>query len=385
MWADTTISLHDAVRQGKVKVDVKSRGGAAGATVRVEVQRQIPETLRIEVAPGTVLVNSVATEQNIAVGQLKGEFTRENKYRPGSVMVLADGASRSFLLEVYCLDYAKKAPRKGGKLELAIQDQRVARILNPPADLQPSLGAVQIAIWMDRAGITAEAARKRFRGETTEVDVQVARQLLVHAEKTGIDTIPEDMPASVKVHVSKLFSSNPEIRARAATALGQLGAEARPAVALLAENILDRSSDKPLPASVVRVDVEAALATAAETLDKLHMPGLAPLIASLREGTPAAAKTAAAARGMVRDMLVDRLIVRLKSSRAEVRQRVARILGGTGSQRAVEPLIGVLEDDNEQVRKTAAEATQNAHWPVVWSRCEAVASVAERPPVRRLA
>lgn len=44
------------------------------------------------------------------------------------------------------------------------------------------------------------------------------------------------MPASVKVHVSKLFSSDPEIRKRAAEALGQLGAEARPAVSFLAEN-----------------------------------------------------------------------------------------------------------------------------------------------------
>ncbi len=114
VWADTTISLHDAVRQGKVKVDVKSRGGAAGPTVRVEVQRLVDENLQIEVAPGTVLLNAENKEQNVAVGQLKGEFTRENMYRPGKVMVLADGQKRSFLLEVYCLDYAKKRLTKKG-------------------------------------------------------------------------------------------------------------------------------------------------------------------------------------------------------------------------------------------------------------------------------
>jgi hypothetical protein len=84
VMADTTISLHDAVRQGKVKVDVQSRGGAAGATVRVEVQRQVAETLRIEVAPGTVLVNAVNTEQNIAVGRLKGNSLARTSIDPAA-------------------------------------------------------------------------------------------------------------------------------------------------------------------------------------------------------------------------------------------------------------------------------------------------------------
>ncbi len=374
-WADTTISLHDAVRQGKVKVDVKSRGGAAGSTVRVEVQRLGGENLRVEVAPGTVLVNAENSEQNVAVGQLKGEFTGENKYRPGKVMVLADGQKRSFLLEVYCLDYAKKAPRKGGALELAIQDKRVARILTPPPGVQPTLAAVQIAIWMDRAGITSEQARKRFRGTTTEVDVQVARQLLAHAEKTGVETIPPDMPAEVRVHVSKLFSSDPAVRAGAAEVLGQMGASALPAVSFLAENLLDRTTDKPLPASVTRVDVDVAVKAAADTLDQLGLPGLAPLIDSLRKKVdagagdapsggdngappqpPAADNQGGPVGGVLGDVLVDRLIDRLGNGRAAVRERAAWLLGTTGNRRAVEPLIKLLKDDNEKVQATAADA-----------------------------
>jgi hypothetical protein len=380
---DTTVAvqdsilLHDAVRQGKVRVEVKSRGGATGPTIRVEVQRLVPGDLRIEVAPGTVLLNSQSAEQNVTVGQLKGEFTGENKYRPGQVMVLADTQRHAFLLEVYCLDYAKKAPRKGGKLELALQDKRVARILNPPEGVQPSLGAVQIAIWMDRAGITADQARKRFRGTTTEVDVQVARQLLVHAEQTGVASIPQDMPASVRVHVSKLFSADPAIRQRAAAALGKLGAEAMPAVPFLVENLLDLSTDKPLPASVVRVDVDAAIETAADTLDRLGLPGLAPIIDSLRKAGGATGQGAATAGedganatsdpveeslrmagGLVTEAIVDLAIGRLANDKASVRERAARSLGAAGSQRAVEPLIKLLEDDNEQVRTAAADALQ---------------------------
>jgi hypothetical protein len=372
--ADTTISLHDAVRQGKVRVDVKSRGGAAGPTVRVEVQRLVPESLRIEVAPGTVLVNAQNSQQNVAVGKLMGEFTTGIKYRPGSVMVLADGQAHSFLLEVYCLDYAKKAPRAGGALSLAVQDKRVARILNPPAHLKPTLGAVQIAIWMDRAGITAQQARKRFRGETTEVDVRVARELLVHAEKTGVESIPDDMPASVKVHVEKLFSSNPEIRARAAAAIGKLGAEARPAVSFLVENVLDRSTDKPLPPSVVganvevtqemvrsmlaQLDIESISAVLDTIFDGSTLPSLdgslIPSIKALGEG-----KKMPNAGGLVGDILIDSAIARLKSSLPAVRARTARVLGNSGNQRAVAPLVDLLEDSNERVRKAAAEALKS--------------------------
>lgn len=350
--ADTTISLEDAVRQGKVKVDVKSRGGAAGKTVRVEVQRLVPESLKIEVTPGTVLINSVNTEQNLTVGRLVGRFTRGNYYKPGSVMVLADNNKRSFLLEVYCLDYAKKGVRKDGALQLAIQDKRVARILNAPPGLKPTVGAVQIAIWMDRAGIAADVAMKRCRG-ATEGDIEIARQLLVHAEKTGIESLPDDMPASVKVHVEKLFSPDPKIRTAAAAVIGRMGGDARSAVSFLTENLLDRSTDKPLPASVVSVDVDAALGTAADALQRLQMPGLNPLIDSLREGTqvPAAKK----AVGLVGEIMVDTLIGRLKSGRAAVRERTIRVLVGTGSDRAIQPLIDLLEDDSESVRAAAAE------------------------------
>ena len=351
--ADTTVAvqdsilLHDAVRQGKVKVEVKSRGGATGPTIRVEVQRLVPGDLRIEVAPGTVLLNSQSAEQNVTVGQLKGEFTGENKYRPGKIMVLADAQRHAFLLEVYCLDYAKKAPRKEGRLELAVQDQRVARILNPPEGVQPSFGAVQIAIWMDRAGITADQARKRFRGTTTEVDVQVARQLLAHAEQTGVASIPQDMPVSVRVHVSKLFSADPAIRQRAAEALGKLGVEALPAVPFLVENLLDLSTDKPLPASVVRVDVDAAIETAADALERLSLPGLAPIINSLRDGVGPTGHGAATtgpdakstpveeslrtAGGIVAEALVDLWIGRLANNDASVRERAARWLGAAGN------------------------------------------------------
>lgn len=367
--ADATISLQDAVRQGKVKVEVKARGGATGATVRVEVQRQVPESISIEVSPGTVLLNSADAEQNVAVGQLKGELTTETRYRPSKVMVLADNRKRAFLLEAYCLDYAKDAPAKGGTLQLATLDKRVMRILSPPEGVEPTIAAVQIAIWMDRAGISADEAQRRFPGTTTEVDVAVARKLLAHAEQTGIESVPEDMSPSVKVHVTRLFSPVPETRTQAAAALGQMGAEALPAITFLADNVLDTSTDKPLPASVAQVTVGAALGTAAEALEQLGLAELSPLVDSLRQAGATVQEggqsdvpvdhTVRAARGMVNDLMVDGLIARLKSNRAPARRRAAQVLGNLGNQRAVAPLIDLLEDEDEEVRDAAAKSLES--------------------------
>ena len=375
--ADTTISLSEAVRQGKVKVDVRSRGRAAGANVRVEVQRLVPEDLRIEVETGAVLLNAEASEQNMTVGQLIGEFTRENMYRPGTVMVLADSKPHSFLLEVYCLDYAKKAPRNGGTLQLAARDRRVARILSPPPDLKPSLGATQIAIWMDRAGISVEQARKRFRGEITSVDVEVANKLLVHAEQTGVATIPPHIAPEVRVEIARLFSPHPAVRTKAAEVLGELGASGLPAVPFLAENLLDRSSDKPLPPSVVRVDVEVAVDTAVKALEQLGLPELDPLVDALRKrvdssggesGTGGSGTKrsqddgsqppAVDAAGIVGRVFLDRTIGRLKHDNARVRERAAWLLGTTRNRLAVEPLIEALNDESTRVRESAAEALE---------------------------
>lgn len=375
IWAQETMSLHEAVRQGKVKVEVQSRGGAAGSTVRIDVQKAEAAELRVEVAPGTVLLNAESSEQNVTVGQLKGEFTGENKYRPGHVMVLVDDQKHSFLLEVYCLDYAKKAPRKGGPLDLAVQDKRVARILNPPADVKPTLGATQIAIWMDRAGITPEQARKRFRGTTTDVDVQVARQLLAHAEKQGEASLPTDMPAAVRIHVSKLFATDPAVREQAAESLGSLGAEALPALPYLIDNLLDRSTDKPLPANVVRVQVDVAIEAAEQALERLGLPGLQPLVEAARSRADAAGNSPPAtgdasgmaviatdairsATGTVSEVLVDVWILRLSNPRVVVRERAAWLLGTSGNPRAIEPLIRLLEDSDPTVRETVAHALE---------------------------
>jgi HEAT repeat protein len=53
-----------------------------------------------------------------------------------------------------------------------------------------------------------------------------------------------------------------------------------------------------------------------------------------------------------------RLISRLENTNARVRERAAWLLGTTGDRRAIEPLIGLLDDENQGVRTSAAHALQ---------------------------
>ena len=75
-------------------------------------------------------------------------------------MVLADGAARSFLLEVYCLDYAKKAPHKGGKLALAIHRSLCGQIRMTANRVFPSAWIYQLSCWLLNVVLVAARANE---------------------------------------------------------------------------------------------------------------------------------------------------------------------------------------------------------------------------------
>ena len=150
--------------------------GASGNTIRVEVQRKVPETLYLEIAPGTVFLSHSGKVQNMTGGKVKGELSgSSSRYRPTEMMVLVDSRKRSYMVESFCLDYHKPAPKRGDGFRLALRDQRAMRILQPPEGLSVSVWAYQSALWMDRAGVSAEELQRRFR--VPDVDIQVAVKL----------------------------------------------------------------------------------------------------------------------------------------------------------------------------------------------------------------
>jgi hypothetical protein len=365
--SEETLTLEQAVAEGKVEVNVSSLGGATGSTIKVEVRRKVPRTLYVRVTPGTVFLSVSGKVQNMTGGTIKGEYFGAQALRPDSVMVLVDGRVRTFVVESFCLDYHKPAPRRGDPFSIARLDQRAMRILQPPEGLQPSLWAFQCAIWIDRAGVAEVELRRRFR--VSDADLAAARALLRHAQQAGVASIPAGLAPEVRVQVERLFVPDPSVRAEAVAALGRLGEKALPAIPLVQVNVDVENPGRWSPAAMP--PVPATTREAADALARLGLPELEPLIQGLsidiRGNLPAGIVpplprvgptiVPGAAPGGV---LADHFIASLKHPSALVRQRAARMLGLSRQPRIVPPLIEALGDQDAAVRQAAADALKQA-------------------------
>jgi hypothetical protein len=279
----TAVPLQQAVEEGKVEVNVSSLGGATGKTIRVDVRRKTPQAVHVEINPGTVFLSQSGKVQNMTGGTVKGEFIGPNTYRPTdvNVMVLADDAWHGYLVESFCMDYHKGPPQRGDRFNLAIQDQRAARIIQAKKESSASLWAFQFALWMDREGISEKELLSRYGNVATEVDVRVARNLMREAEEAGVATIPADMPASVRVEVKKLFSPDPTVRGSAVQVLVKMGKQAESATPFLAQNVATTT-----PGQITRSTWLNILTNPQETsvvLEQTGLPDLKALADVLRE------------------------------------------------------------------------------------------------------
>jgi hypothetical protein len=235
----TAVSIQRAVQEGNVEVQVSSLGGATGSTVRVDVRRKVARDVSVEINAGSVFVSQSGTVQNMAGGVVKGEYIDANTYQPGNtnVIVLADNNWHSYLIESFCMDFHKGPPQQGERFSLVIQDQRTARILQQAAKAKAPLWAVQFALWMDREGISENELLSQYGNYATQVEVNVAKDLIRKAEQAGVSTVPADMPAGVQVEVKKLFSPDPRVRAAAVKVLVGMGKQAESAAPYLADNV----------------------------------------------------------------------------------------------------------------------------------------------------
>ncbi len=279
----TAVSLQQAVQEGKVEVQVSSLGGATGNTIRVDVRRKAAREVHVEINPGTVFLCESGKVQNMAGGVVKGEFIGPNTYRPTNVnvIVLADNAWHGYLVESFCMDFHKGPPQRGERFNLAIQDQRTARILQTTKDPSTSVWAMQFALWMDREGISEKELLGQYGHVATEVDVRVARNLVRQAEQAGVASIPADMPLDVRVEVKKLFSPDPTVRASAVKVLVSMGKQAESATPFLANNVVTAT-----PGQLSRSTWLNILTNPQKTnvvLEQTGLPDLKALVDAMRE------------------------------------------------------------------------------------------------------
>jgi HEAT repeat protein len=112
---------------------------------------------------------------------------------------------------------------------------------------------------------------------------------------------------------------------------------------------------------------------AAEALEKIGAPAVGPLVAALKDLK--VRQLAAEALEKIGAPAVGPLVAALKDTK--VSQIAIRILGQVGDNRAVEPLIAVLEDDQVHMRNAATEALDKIGWQPDQSEAGAVYWIAK--------
>lgn len=207
--AGPPIPLHEAVRDGSVKLSVTGLGGSTGDVIQVVAQRQSKEVLRISLSPGTVFRSLSGTVQNMAGATIKGERVTDKTYRPSAEIILADDSEHTFVVEAYCMDFHKANPGTKDRFDVTPPDDRTVQVLAAGRKLSASVKVIQSALWIDRDGAPPEQLKQRF--SVNDQDLVAAHALLQSlkeaASKPGI-TAPEEKPI---VDAPKEAAKNTEV------------------------------------------------------------------------------------------------------------------------------------------------------------------------------
>ncbi|MCA9468205.1 MAG: hypothetical protein KC643_22585 [Nitrospira sp.] len=171
-----TMSLQEAVHQGKVTMTIKGLGGSTGDAIVITLKRTVSESLRLILDPGTVLPSASRTVQDMVAARVKGEQTGEYTYRPSQVIELRDDREHAYLVEAYCLDFHKDNPGSADRFQLGTIDERAKAILEGGAKQQASMNVLQSAIWIDREHVSDATLKQRF--PVSDADIVRARSLL---------------------------------------------------------------------------------------------------------------------------------------------------------------------------------------------------------------
>jgi HEAT repeat protein len=188
------------------------------------------------------------------------------------------------------------------------------------------------------------------------------------------ENIPSNVPADVRKKIEQLYSPDPEKRAAAACALGEMTSQATPAIPFLISLLGDGAEvdadsqcrnefpfeDEEWQPSFEELDESNVARAATQALIAIYEPALEPLIVTMLKASHwRARKNAAWAllhRGGVRGEVMEALIVALGDEAWQVRAQAAAALGHKGASQidVVGPLLGALKDYNARVRESAA-------------------------------
>jgi HEAT repeat protein len=185
---------------------------------------------------------------------------------------------------------------------------------------------------------------------------------------------PVGMPDIVWEHVRKLKHEDPDVRWKAAEALGEIGHKS--AVQPLAQTLLkDKNANVRARAADALGDIghKSAVQPLAQTLlkdkdyfvkwraavalgDIGHESGVQPLVQVLKDGYGDIRRRAVEALGKIGKSAIPHLTKALKDKNGGVREAAVIALGEIGRESAIPHLAKALKDENEDVRREAARA-----------------------------
>ena len=180
--AEDAVSLDQAIREGKVKVEITALGGSTGDTILLNVQRQVPATLRLSLKPGTVFKSTSGRVQDMVGLAIKGERVSKQAYRRSDVILLRDDSRHAYVVEAYGLDFHKPNPGAGDRFTISSADSRASQILLTGKKQGATIKVLQIALWIDREDVALSQLKRRL----THHRNGSGANLLKHVGRAGI-------------------------------------------------------------------------------------------------------------------------------------------------------------------------------------------------------
>ena len=181
------VPLDQAVKDGKVKVEITGLGGSTGDSILLTVRRQVSEPVRLSLGIGTVFKSASASVQNMVAAKVKGIMVNAESYSPTAEILLADDNKRAYIVEAYCMDFHKENPDTQNAFSLGEVDGQAARIIKAGLGSGASINAIQAALWISRDNVSDAKLQQKFPMPAAEL--QKAHELLQQAAKPADDNV----------------------------------------------------------------------------------------------------------------------------------------------------------------------------------------------------
>lgn len=173
--AGETLSLYQAMRDGKVTATFTGTGGSSGDTVKVRVAKTRaagPGPLQLALPPGSMLRSDSAGAQSMVVMAVRGRDLGGSMLSPASRIVVSGTAAVTFVLSAYCAELEKDNPSDTTTFMLVEAPDPVLGCIERQGRAL-SVEAKQAAVWMHTDKATYAHVNEKFdvsRAEWAEAE-----------------------------------------------------------------------------------------------------------------------------------------------------------------------------------------------------------------------